>query len=89
MLSVAERSIRGRIGAYSLHAQTDSREITKNARKAFNQKFLNEVDPDRVLPRADRERRAAAARSAYYSRLALKSVRARRRKAGRQNGAER
>lgn len=83
MLSATERSIRGRIGAYSLHAQTDSRETTKNARKAFGQKFLDEVDPDGVLPLAERQRRAAAARSAYYSRLALKSVRARRRRAGR------
>lgn len=70
MLSPAERSIRGRIGAYSLHAQYDSRELTKNARQAFDRKFLNEVDPDRILPENERHRRARAARQAYYARLA-------------------
>ncbi len=80
MLSDNERTLRGRIGAYSLHAQRDSRELTKNARQAFDRKFLNEVDPDRVLPEDERHRRARALRQAYFARLALKSARARRRR---------
>ncbi len=87
MLSATERSIRGRIGAYSLHAQRDSRETTQAARRAFLSKFLDEVDPNHVLPDAERLRRAAAARSSHFAKLALRSVQARRKKAGRQNGA--
>jgi hypothetical protein len=43
-------------------------------------RFLDEVDPDRVLPEAERLRRAEHARSAYFSKLALKSAQARRRR---------
>lgn len=79
MLSATERSIRGRIGAYELHAQGLTN--TAPARKAFNQRFLDEVDPERALPENERLRRATAARKAYYARLALKSAQTRRRKA--------
>ncbi len=76
MLSTTERSIRGRIAAYCLH----SRGLTSTApaRKKSNQKFLDEVDPKRVLPKDERLRRAAFARKAYYARMALRSVQARR-----------
>ena len=83
----AEMALRGRIGGFSLAASHDPREYTKAARRAFLDKFEAEVDPDHVLPEAERLRRAAAARSAHFAKLALKSVRARRTKAGRQNGA--
>ena len=78
MLSATERTLRGRIGAYSLHAQHDSRELTANARAAFANRFVEEVDPDRRLTEAERARRAEAARRAYFTKLALKSARARR-----------
>ena len=81
MLSAIERSIRGKIAAYSLHAQGLTN--TGPARKAFNQKFLDEVDPERTLPENERLRRATAARKCYYARLTLKSAQTRRRKAGR------
>lgn len=45
-------------------------------------KFELEVDPDKVLPEAERQRRAEAAKKAYFTRLALKSVQARRRGKG-------
>lgn len=61
----------GRIGAHALHARVDSREITAPARKAFLARFLDEVDPERTLPEAERQRRAEHARKAYFSRLAL------------------
>lgn len=77
----AERSaasMRGRIGAFALHAQHDSREITGAARAAFLSKFELQVDPDRKLTPGERARRAAAARSLHFARLALASVKARR-----------
>ena len=77
-MTPAERSLRGRIGGYSLHAQRDSREITAPARAAFLAKFEAEVDPAKVLPVAERLRRAEAARRAYMSRLALKAAQKRR-----------
>jgi hypothetical protein len=73
-------SLRGRIGAHALHASYDSREITAPARAAFLSRFELEVDPEGVLPPAERERRAAHARKAYFARLALKSAMARRKK---------
>lgn len=41
-------------------------------------KFEHQVDPDGVLPPADRTRRAEHARKAYFARLALKSAQSRR-----------
>jgi hypothetical protein len=71
-------SLRGRVGAYALHAQHDSRETTANARAAFLARFDDEVDPGRILTEDERARRAAYARKAYFARLALLSVTARR-----------
>jgi hypothetical protein len=69
--SAAFRKLRARLGAYSQLAKYDSRETTRAARAAFEERFLNEVDPDRVLPELERLRRADAARRAYFTRLAL------------------
>ena len=79
-LTPAERSLRGRIGAYVLHSRYDSRELTKAARAAFQSKFEREVDPDGMLPLEERLRRAEMARRARYARLALASAEARRRR---------
>ena len=86
MLSATERTLRARVAAYSLHSQRDSRALTKNARVAFNQKFLDQVDPERTLAQGERDRRAAAARKAHFTRLALKSAQARRRRSQRETG---
>lgn len=59
-----EASLRGRIGAYSLHATHDPKETTRAARAAFLQRFAREVDPDLELPWAERARRAEAAKKA-------------------------
>jgi hypothetical protein len=67
------------MAAYMLHARYDPRETTKAARRAFNQRFLDQVDPDRSLPERERQRRAEAARRAYFTRLAYLSARSRRR----------
>jgi hypothetical protein len=75
----AERSMRGRLAAYSLHAQVvDASAHTRPARDAFMARFERQVDPDCVLAPAERQRRAEAAKRAYFTRLALQSARARR-----------
>jgi hypothetical protein len=76
--SPAERSLRARAAAYRLHSLYDSRELTANARAAFRDRFARQVDPDGVLPLAERQRRAECARKAYYAALAAKSAKARR-----------
>lgn len=81
MLSPTERSLRARIGAYSLHATHDPKETTRSARKAFLASFEREVDPHGTLSITERERRAAAARKAHFARMALKSAQVRRRRA--------
>jgi hypothetical protein len=77
-VSPQDRSMRARIGAYTLHSKVDGREITSNARRAFLDRFEKSVDPNGTLPEAERCRRAAAARKAYFTALALKSAKSRR-----------
>jgi hypothetical protein len=50
-----------------MHSRNDSRETTRAARDKFDERFIDEVDPDRVLPEAERLRRAAHARKAYFT----------------------
>lgn len=73
-----ERRLRARLGGLTRHAYCDSREATAPARKAFLERFYNQVDPERVLTPGERERRAEAAKKAHMTRLALKSAQARR-----------
>ena len=75
-----EMALRGRIGAYRLHATHDPKETTKAARTAFMARFEREVDPEGALPPEERARRAEAARKAYFAQLAHKSAKARRRR---------
>ncbi len=78
-----EYSLRGRIGAHTLHARYDPRVTTAAARRAFLDRFEREADPDGVLPLEERARRARHLRKAYFARLALRSAQARRRRAQR------
>lgn len=80
-MSPSQRTLRARLAAYAMHARHDGREITANARKAFVECFEHEVDPDGVLPDAERQRRAEHAMRAHMTRLALRSAQARRRHA--------
>lgn len=75
-------SLRGRAGAFAKHAKHPTKESTTKARAAFNRRFENQVDPDRVLPAEERQRLAEYARKAYMASLAIKSAKSRRRKAG-------
>jgi len=78
VLTPAERSLRARMGAYAQQARHDTRETTAAARATFLTRFEREVDPDGVLPEAERARRAEAAKRMYFTRLAWKSAQARR-----------
>jgi hypothetical protein len=80
-LSPEQRSLRASKAAYSRSAQYDSHELTAPARAGFDKRFLDQVDPDRVLPEAERERRAKAALKAHMKGLALASSRARSKRA--------
>ena len=77
-MTPAERTLKGRIGAYSLHAQGGTN--TGPARSAFMARFEREVDPGRVLAEPERQKRAECARRAYFARLGLKSAKKRQRK---------
>ncbi len=73
----AQRSLRARLAAHTRWAHNDPVEGTAKARAAFLDRFVDEVDPERILPEPERLRRAASARKAYFTRLALRSAQAR------------
>ena len=50
-LSPAERSLRARLAAHTMHARNDARQTTVAARTAFLARFEAEVDPDGALDR--------------------------------------
>jgi hypothetical protein len=80
-LTGSERSIRGRLGAYTRWANTADRYMaTKPARDGFLAKFEREVDPNNELTPQERHKRAEYARKAHMQRMALKSAQARRRR---------
>ena len=77
-MNPGERALRARLGAYAMHGRNDARETTAKARAAFLARFERLADPEGRLPPAERERRAQQLRRAYFARLALASVKARR-----------
>jgi hypothetical protein len=81
-LTPEQRVLRASMAADRSWANTsDPVKRTAPARRAaaesWQRRFENEVDPDRVLPEAERTRRAAYARRAYMKNLALRSARSR------------
>jgi hypothetical protein len=87
-VSPAEQSLRGRLAAHILHARRDSRQTTADGRAAFLARFEYEVDPDLRLHPTERRRRAEHARRAYFIRLSLAAVAARRAKRAEQVGGD-
>jgi hypothetical protein len=84
-----ERHLRGVVAAHSMHAKNDPIAITAAGRKAFMAKFERQADPDGTLSPEERERRVHHLRQAYFAKLTLKSIAARRRRAQqRQDGGE-
>ncbi len=88
LLSPAERSLRARLAAYTMHARHDSRQTSAPGRAAFLARFEADVDPDSRLDPEERRRRAEHARSAYFTRLALASAAARRAKRASRMGGD-
>ncbi len=87
-LTPTERALRGRIGAFALHARHDPRATTAAARVAFNGRFVDLVNPERTLPEDERRRRVESARKAYFTRLAYRSVQSRRARKSRNPGPD-
>ena len=82
-LTPAQKALRARIASHASWANTaDPSARTSAGRSAFLERFEREVDPEGVLPEAERKRRAEHKRKQYFAQLAFKSARARRRKAG-------
>jgi hypothetical protein len=77
-LSPTERVLRARVAAHAKHAQHDPRAAMDKARAVFLAAFERQVDPEGLLPPAERQRRAEQLRSAHFARLALASAKARR-----------
>jgi hypothetical protein len=74
-----ERTLRARAAAHASWANTsDRRARTEAARKAADDRFERQVDPDGTLDPSERQRRSTSARRAHFARMAMLSARARR-----------
>ncbi|MEU0532017.1 hypothetical protein [Amycolatopsis tolypomycina] len=83
MTTPEQRSMAARIANYERWANTeDKTAATAPARRAFEDRFLQEADPDGQLPPAERLAKAALLRKAHFTRMALASSKARARKRG-------
>lgn len=82
-LTPTERSLRASIASNARWSrERDRSAATARAREAALARFEDEVDPDRTLDPATRAKLAENARRAHFQRLAFRSARARRAKAG-------
>lgn len=80
-LTPAQRILRAQIAAHTKWANTaDPSAATAPARTAFLARFERQVDPEGILPPAERTRRAESAKSAHFARMAFKSAQSRARK---------
>lgn len=81
-LTDQERRLRARLAVHAKWAQTDPHEGTAAARAngpGSIDYWLRQLPPEAAhLPEAERVRRAGHLKSAYYTRLALRSAQARR-----------
>lgn len=77
--SASDRTMTARIAAHTRWGRTvDRSRATASARSAWEARFEREADPDGVLTPEERAKRVKSLKSAYYTRLALRSARARR-----------
>jgi hypothetical protein len=77
VLTPAQRSQRARLAALVRWSKENPAANAARGQAGLLARFEREVDPDNVLPAAERTRRAEAARKAHMARLALKSSQAR------------
>jgi hypothetical protein len=75
------RTERARVAALTRHSRGDTKLATAAARSGFQDRFAREVDPDGILPPAERAARAQRALRAHMLRLAAKSAEARAKRA--------
>jgi hypothetical protein len=78
-LTPAQRSMRARIAANIRWSREDPKPNAVRAQAGLLAKFVDQVDPGRALPEAERIRRAEAARRAHMQQLAFRSSKARTR----------
>jgi hypothetical protein len=79
--SPAERSLLARAAAATRWSrEPDRRQATQAARDGRWQRYLDQVDPDGVLPEAERARRAELARQADMLRMSAAAAKSRRRR---------
>jgi hypothetical protein len=76
--SPEDRALIARIAAQARWAKEDPAEQGAKMRAGLEQRWLREVDPDGVLPQAERFRRAESAKRAHMNRMALRSAQVRR-----------
>jgi hypothetical protein len=81
-LTPSQRQTRSRQASYESWANTEDRtKRTAPGRQGMLRKFENQVDPDRTLTPEERAKRVESARKAYYTRLSMLAVKARRQRA--------
>jgi hypothetical protein len=83
-----ERALQARLAVHTSWANTaDPAARTAPARAAALARFERQVDPDGILPDAERARRAAHARQAHFAKLSRLAAIARREKAAARRSA--
>ncbi len=81
MVTPEERRLIASLAAHTQWANcTDRTARTAKARQAAEDRFERQVDPDGVLDPDERLRRAESARKAYFAKLALQGLKARRKR---------
>ena len=89
-LTPGQRSLRARMAAHARWARHDAAAHAAKMRAASpagDQRWLDQVDPDRELPEEERAIRADHAKKAYFAGLALRSATARRKRAEARRGS--
>lgn len=76
-LTPEQRSLRASIAANTRWSREDPKPALAKVRQGYRLKWINEVDPDRVLSEDERNRRATAAMRAHMQALSLKSAKVR------------
>lgn len=82
----ADRRLIARTGGYTRAAKGSMRDMAGLAVAANLRRYEDLVDPDRVLPVAERAQRAQSAMRARMTRLSLRAAQARRRRAAHARG---
>ena len=76
-LTPEQRTMRARIAANTRWSRENPAATAARGQAGLMAKFIDQVDPERVLSEAERNRRAEAARRAHMQKLAFASSKAR------------